>query len=79
MPMTKTFTENDLVGFIYGELDKAKYHEVEQALLVDQSLQEKYDELKEVVSQLNKLKYQPSEKSVRNILNFSKGYQVHST
>ncbi len=78
MPMTKTFTENDLVRFLYGELKQKETAELQQALINSPELQEELNNLQEVMDQLNGVKYQPSQRCLDNILNFSKGYEVHS-
>lgn len=78
MPMTKTFTENDLVKFLYGELTQQESTELKQALISKPELQNELTKLKEVMTGLDKVRHQPSQRSVDKILAFSKGYEVHS-
>ncbi|MFY0600905.1 MAG: hypothetical protein JXR03_14620 [Cyclobacteriaceae bacterium] len=76
--MTKTFTENDLVRFLYGELNEEESAELKQALITSPALQEELNNLQEVTNGLKKVSYKPSRKSLDRILDFSKGYEVHS-
>jgi len=72
--MIKTFTEDDLVRFIYGETSLAENNEIEYALMCSQDTQEMYANLLETVSALDGLEKTPSEKVVNKILNYSKNY-----
>ncbi len=76
--MTKTFTENDLVRFLYDELSKNEKLALEQALLTDTDLQTQLDKLRAVMSDLNNVQFSPSKRSVNKILDFSKGYHKQS-
>ena len=78
MPMTKTFTENDLLKFLYGELNYQQKIELQRELLTDQNLQDELNELKEAVSLLDEANYKPSNRAIQNILDFSKGQAVQS-
>ena len=78
MPMTKIFTENDLVRSLYGELTQEETAEFQQALIARPSLREELNELQEVTKGLDKVRYQPSLKTLKKIMDFSKGYEVHS-
>ena len=53
--MTKTFTQNDLIRYIYNETSNAESTEIQQALLCDGSLQEEYKSLSGVKSLLDEL------------------------
>ncbi len=53
--MTKTFTQNDLIRYIYDETSNAESSEIQQALLCDGSLQEEYKNLSGVTSMLDEL------------------------
>ena len=53
--MTKTFTENDLLGFLYGDLTKKQESEIQQALLTDHTLLQKFKALKETKDELSKV------------------------
>jgi hypothetical protein len=53
--MTKTFTQNDLIRYIYDETSNTESTEIKQALLCDDSLNEEYKSLSGVVSMLDEL------------------------
>ena len=53
--MTKTFTQNDLIRYIYDETSNAESSEIQQALLCNGSLQEEYKSLSGVISMLDDL------------------------
>lgn len=76
--MTKTFTENDLVRFLYDELTKNEKQALEQALLTDNDLQNQLEQLRAVMGDLNNVQYTPSKHSVNKILDYSKGYHKQS-
>ncbi|MEQ8470324.1 MAG: hypothetical protein RIC35_04025 [Marinoscillum sp.] len=76
--MTKTFTENDLVRFLYDELNKIEKEALESALLTDLDLQSELENLRSVMKDLDKVSYSPSQRSVNKILEFSKGYHKQS-
>ena len=53
--MTKTFTQNDLIRYIYDETSNAESSEIQQALLCNGSLPEEYKSLSGVISMLDEL------------------------
>ncbi|RLD25200.1 MAG: hypothetical protein DRI71_00255 [Bacteroidetes bacterium] len=62
--MTKTFTQNDLIRYIYNETSHEESSEIQQALLCDGSLQEEYKSLSGVKSMLDELLETTSSTSV---------------
>jgi hypothetical protein len=76
--MTKTFTRNDLIRYIYHETTESEKEEIEQELLFNNKLFEKYKDLAEVSMELDRVELSPSEKVVNKILNFSKTINLHS-
>ena len=76
--MTKTFTRNDLIRYIYQETTESEKKEIEQELLLDNKLFEEYKNLAEVSMELDRVDLSPSEKSIKKILNFSKSINLHS-
>ena len=73
--MTKTFTQNDLIRFIYHETSEAEEKELNKALICDSELQGQYKELVAVKSQLDKSQLEPSAIAVQNILSYAHGLQ----
>ena len=76
--MIKTFTQNDLIRFIYKETSHGETKEIRKALLFDSELLEKFKELKECIRKLNSIEEVPSQKIVNNILEYSKTLNLHS-
>ena len=76
--MTKTFTRNDLIRYIYQETTESEKKEIEQELLLDNKLFEEYKNLAEVSMELDRVDLSPSEKTIKKILNFSKSINLHS-
>ena len=76
--MTKTFTRNDLIRFIYKETSPGESREIRKALLFDNQLLTQFKELKEVVRILDIQDEYPSQKILNNILEYSKTLNLHS-
>ena len=76
--MIKTFTENDLIRFLYNELSNKESEEIERAILTDNVLQEQISTLRKLHKDMDRLQVSPSGKTVQKILEFSKGYEVQS-
>ena len=76
--MMQSYTEEDLIRFIYKEVDICEYLEMNHAVETDHNLREEYLTLKESVNLLPKVSYNPSTQSVINILNYSKKSFVNS-
>jgi len=76
--MIKTFTENDLVRFLYDELSVNEKAALEQALVTDEDLRTELEELKAVQKDLGKVSFSPSKSAVNKILEFSRGYHKQS-
>ena len=73
--MTKTFTQDDLIRFLYHETSEEETKEINKALLCDNVLLAQYKELNAVSKQLNTLKLEPSQASIKNILNYAHGLE----
>lgn len=76
--MTKTFTENDLIRYVYGETSEVENIEIENLLLCDSDVQEQMAQLMEIKSQLSAVDYSPSENSVKNIIEKVKDLNLQS-
>lgn len=76
--MTKTFTENDLVRFLYGELNENDSYAFQQQLTGDEDMQRKLDELRAVHSDLDRVVLSPSKRTIDKILRYSQEYQKQS-
>lgn len=74
--MTKTFTQDDVIRYVYNETTELEKKELEKALICDLELQDKYKELVAMKQQLDKGMKRPSDKVVDNILNYSKSLNL---
>lgn len=69
--MIKTFTENDLIRYVYGETSENETDEIENAAICDPEMDEELRFIKSICHDLNTLIISPSEKAIKNILNYS--------
>lgn len=76
--MIKTFTQNDLIRYIYQETDEKENKEIEEALLFDNKLFDIYRRMVEVTESLNRFEKRPSKNVINRILNYSKSINLHS-
>lgn len=74
--MTKTFTQNDLIRFIYHETSEEETQEINRVLSFDKELQLHYRELLFVKNGMDKAQLEPSEIAVANILQYAHGLEV---
>ena len=72
LPMTKPFTPNDLVRYIYQEMSEGENELLVQALRMDDSLMHEYVKMLSTIEQLDQLILHPSDKVVDAILWLSK-------
>ncbi len=75
--MIKTFTQNDLIRFLYHETSEEETKEINKALLCDSELQTQYKELNATRKELDAARLEPSSEVVENILNYARGFQEH--
>lgn len=76
--MIKTFTQDDLVRYIYQETTAEETIEIETALIFDEGLSERYSELSKTVDLLRQVQVKPSESSIEKILSYSRSYDLHA-
>ena len=74
--MTKTFTQNDLIRFIYHETTEKEALEINRVLSFDPELQLQYRELMLTKNNLDKAQLDPSPAAVENILRYAHGMEV---
>ena len=70
--MTKTFTPNDVLRYLYKETDAVESAELEQALVVRGELLDQYAQLTSIKEQLDKVRLTPSHRTISDILDYSK-------
>ena len=76
--MIKTFTQDDLVRYIYQETNAEETIEIETALIFDEGLSDRYNELSKTVDLLKQVQVKPSESCIDKILSYSKSYDLHA-
>ncbi|SMD42127.1 MULTISPECIES: hypothetical protein [Aquiflexum] len=70
--MTKSFTPNDLLRYIYQEMSEGENELFVQALRGNDTLMQDYLEMLSTIGQLDQLILEPSEKVVKAILRRAK-------
>lgn len=75
--MIRTFTQNDVLRYVYNELKPGEARALEQQLLIDNDLMECYRELKEQAEGLNDTLLSASRRTLDSILNYSKSVNLH--
>lgn len=70
--MTKSFTPNDLLRYIYQEMSEGENELFVQALRGNETLMQDYLEMLSTIGQLDQLILEPSEKVVKAILRRAK-------
>lgn len=66
--MSITFTEDDLILFIYGEANDVLDAEIKSALITDKNLQDLHRSLLSVIYQLKTERFEPNDTSVKIIM-----------
>ena len=74
--MIKTFTQNDLIRFLYQETTENETLEINRMLSADSELQRQYRELLLSKNTLDKAQLEPSKQTVENILQYARGLEV---
>ncbi|GLR18996.1 hypothetical protein [Portibacter lacus] len=69
--MMQTYTEQDLIRFIYKEVEICEYFEIDYAVQNDTQLKEEYQSIKESVDALPKVSFNPSANSLNSILSYA--------
>jgi len=70
--MKQTFTNNDLIKFIYKETTVFETLEIQNALTEDATLFDNYQTLMSGYMELPKVTFAPTKSALQNILNYSK-------
>ncbi len=69
--MTKTFTLNDLVRYLYRETTKTESKDLENALLCNNDLLDFYVELESLQRMMDNIRKSPSKQVVESIIDYS--------
>ena len=71
--MTKTFTERDLIRYLYHETSEKEEKELNNALLCDSELLALYNEISAVKKMMDEAVLEPSSQTIQNILSYARG------
>ena len=77
--MNKTFTQKDLIRFLYDETSSSENNQIDAILLVNDELKSDFLELKNSFDCLNKIRLGPSKVTVNNIISYAKALEVAPT
>ncbi len=76
--MIKTFTQDDVIKYIYKETSKEVAQEIENAFLCDAELREFYKQMSALIHQMDGLYKSPPDRVTKNIMAYSKSFDLHS-
>jgi len=72
--MITTFTRDDIIRYVYQETSEEERALIEQTLLTEADLQQFHEELLDTKSDLDRLRVFPSERTIQNILAYSRNF-----
>ena len=76
--MTKTFTQDDVVRYLYNEIPKNEVARFEEAMICDSTLLNMFHELRAIKGKLSEVELLPSDHVTKSILDYSKSFKLHS-
>ena len=76
--MIKTFTQTDLIRYLYQETTEKEKKEIDNALICDGELRALFNELCSVKASIDEAHIEPSSATVLNILSYSKDQMEHA-
>ena len=71
--MIKTFTQTDLIRYLYQETSEKERREIDNALICDSELRALYNELCSMKASMDEAHLEPSSSTVLSILSYSRG------
>jgi hypothetical protein len=72
--MTKTFTQDDVVRYVYEETSDEENQLIEEALMAEPALMSFFMSALELRSLMNRIERQPRLSTVESILSYSRNY-----
>lgn len=73
--MIQTFTQNDLMRYLYHETTEKEEQEINKALLADTELRTMYTSMVALKKEMDKAQVEPSPSTVLNILSYARTEQ----
>jgi hypothetical protein len=74
--MTKTFTYDDVVRYLYAETTENENELIVEALALDDNLMNFYLDSLEIQTQMNKITRTPSDKVVSEVFSYSRQFTL---
>lgn len=74
--MIKTFTKNDVIRFVYDEVNDEERSDMELLMISDESFARLYHKYNSMRSQIKKVGVEPSENVINRILTYSKSFSL---
>ncbi|GAB3927083.1 hypothetical protein [Larkinella terrae] len=75
--MIQIFTNDDVIRYVYEETSAEENLLIEDALMAEPELMSFYLDTLEVKCLMNKIERTPSDRTIQNILNFSRNYATN--
>lgn len=72
--MTKTFTYDDVVRYLYAETTENENEQIVEALALDDNLMNFYLDSLEIQSQMNRITRTPSEQVISEVFRYSRQF-----
>ena len=76
--MIKTFTQNDVIRFVYDEVSTEEHSQFNDLLLIDSAFQKLYFNFTKTKGLIAKSKLEPSENVINRILTYSKSLSLQN-
>ena len=74
--MIKTFTQEELIQFIYREASQELHEQITQAICYDSELALQCDQLLQAKMEVDKVERSPRQRAISNILAYSRNFEV---
>ena len=75
--MIQIFTNDDVIRYVYEETSTEENLLIEDALMAEPELMSFYLDTLEIKCLMNKIERKPAERTVQNILSYSRNYAVN--
>ncbi len=70
--MTKAFTQNDILRYLYDETSECEKVDIEKELLINSELREFYSDMRDLIAEIANLEIKAPDSVVNSILEFSR-------
>jgi hypothetical protein len=76
--MIKTFTKNDVLRYVYGEVTPKEADEMQRLLISSKKFYRWYCYFASAKLNIKKVEVEPSDRSIETILNYSKSFSLRN-